>query len=50
LSFTQISLAESYIALREIFLTFMDFCLKNFCGKNKNLAISWRAAFFILKK
>ncbi len=25
---------------------FNDFCLKNFCGKNKNLAISWRAAFF----
>jgi malonyl-CoA O-methyltransferase len=29
---------------------FNDFCLKNFCGKNKNLAISWRAAFFVLTK
>ena len=29
---------------------FNDFCLKNFGGKNKKLAISWRAAFFVLGK
>lgn len=29
---------------------FNDFCLKNFGGKNKKLAISWHVAFFVLSK